>query len=273
MAKEVLFFLAFLACGCGSGASSRPPTIKIYQEAEAAPTRFVGEGRLSHPPEFVELSVKIASECYATPLQASEANQRAVADVMSFFKTLSSTENEHDGVHSKGGYSSPFRRREGSLVSCKGTFAKSTIVQMKSSDISKFAQNFDKIQKKIYGAFSKKGEGLTDSPVTFATIVTPRPQLSHQTREKLEKEALRLAVESAKAKFETTFSAACGDGSYRILRMNEPSAESGRPMPYGLALGDAHSSPSTIAFEEIWVNRTLVVDFEFNGRDCGPVSE
>lgn len=102
-------------------------------------TKLVGEGRISHAPQYIELTIQIRSECFqaaATPL-ASSATSTA--------RTL-----------------------------CEGTFQKTSTIVMKSSRVAGFSRDYREIQQLVHsGSLRKRNTSRSDTPITFTVLGKP----------------------------------------------------------------------------------------------------
>lgn len=267
--------LARLAClGAAllvSGGCYRVPNVTILPgEAALDTTKFVGEGRLSHAADFVELDIQITSQCYRTPLEAVEATDAAVAKVMQLLEAKTDPNNDKDGVFSRGGYTQPFSRYDSRTDrhSCVGTFQKTSTVVLKTSKLDSFAQDFAEIQNIVFTTMSGPSDPSLEQGVTFATTGTPEPQLYYETREQLEQQALADALVNARQKFESTAAAACTNADYRVLKFVENSPGGGRPIPYGgVGGGDLEGA---VGFDAIWINKVLDVFFVIDSECRAP---
>ncbi len=266
MKAHLLFFsvsLGVLAC--------HPPTptaSTIHVASEPPLTKLVGEGRIASPADFVELTVHLQSECHATPAAASAATDKAAAKVMDHLRSAIDPAREGDGIVASGGFTEPFERyvSSGRRI-CQGTFAKRSSLIMKSSRVAEFPAIYRQLQLSIFSSTLQKPAGGSSSPTTFATLETPALRLDHQTREKLEREALGLAVTSARQKFETAAGSMCKSAQPRLVKFVERNASVGRPIAYGAASQKA-APGSAIEFDQIWVNKLLDVYFELDEAAC-----
>lgn len=264
-ARRCPVLLACLGAGLAlaSGCEHAPPNVTVLPgDTVLDTTKFVGEGRLSHAAEFVELDIQVTSECYATPLEAAKATDAAVARIMTLLEAKIDASNDKDGVFSHGGYTAPFSRYDSSTGrhTCVGTFQKTSSVVLKTSKLDSFAQDFSEIQGIVFETMREPQEGEPERGVTFASTGTPQPQLYYETRERLEREALADALVNARDKFEATAAAACKDPKFRVHRFVELSADGGRPIAYG---GAPHrgAEGGAVGFDAIWINKVLDVFF------------
>ena len=261
----VLFLAAATTAACAPRAINvAAPTQAPIDDA----TQFVGEGRLSHAPEYIEFAVTIRSECYPTAMAASQATDQAAARVMKSLRATIDASNPKDGVFSEGGFSQPFSRYINSnLTTCQNTFQKTSTITMKTSKIDEFSKRYAEMQNQIFSQLQAPNGTSQSKSITFATINVPQSRLYYETREALEQQALADALTSAREKFETTSKMACGIKNYRITSFTETNPGAGRPIAY------ARSTPSpsgeqTLAFHAIWINKLLNVKFEAKSGDC-----
>lgn len=248
-----------------SACSTAPPiTVLPHEAAQPQLTKLVGEGRLSHAPDFVELEITITSQCYATPIEAVKATDEAVATVIKLLKAKTDPDNPRDGVFSHGGYTQPYERYISSRrqTVCRNTFQKSSTVTMKTSRLDTFAKEFADIQNIIFTTMSGPTDPEKAEGVTFATTGTPQTQLYYETREELEQKALADALDNARLKFDATANAACKDTAHRIVKFVETRPEAGRPIAYGFGGSDGGGDEGgAIGFDAIWINKVLDVYF------------
>lgn len=266
LALAALALCALAQSACHHHTISAAP---IAQSGVESATLFVGEGRLSHPPEFVELTVTVHAECYPTPIEAVKAADGAVSRVMTLLKAKLDPDNPKDGILASGGYTEPYYRRlrNGGVV-CEGTFQKTAQVVMKTSKVATFPKDFADIQNIVLTTMSNSADPSSRQGVTYAKLGTPTPQLYYETRERLEQEALADALENARQKFEATADVACGSTSHRIVKFTEPGPSSGRPIAYGAAPSfGGGGDGAAVGFDAIWVNKLLNVYFAIEG-DC-----
>ena len=234
------------------------------------PTVFIGEGRLSHAPQYLELSVTVHSECYPTPLEASLATDEAATNVMNLLRGAIDRDNPKDGVFSSGGYTQPFSRyvRQDVTV-CKGTYQKTSTIVMKSSRVAEFPTEYAEIQRVVFsGSLRQVGDDRSEKPVTFASLGEPVPQLYYETRERLEQQALANALANAQLKFSATSKVACEDTSHRILKFVEQSVGGGRPIAYGRSQPSDEGDGSAVELDAIWINKLLEVYFIIEPGAC-----
>ena len=233
-------------------------------------TKLVGEGRLSHPPEYIELTVTVRSLCQPSPLAASEATDAAAAKIMGALRTKIDSDNSQDGVLSDGGYSRAYERYLGpGRTVCGGTFQKTSTIVMKSSRLATFSTDYLAIQQLVLSsAMSKPDEKSVAAPVTFATIGMPTPQLYHKTRERLEQQALAKAVDNARAKFKASAAVACGGVDYHIMKFIEVSPNAARPIAYAAGSGRGEAGAGPVELDVIWINKLLDVYFTIVPASC-----
>lgn len=267
LAPTTALILIGLGAACGAPKSGPAPVVHLNQSQNH--TAFIGEGRLSHAPEYVELTMTITSECFPTPLAASQATDAAVAKAVRFLRGKIDKSNPKDGVFTRGGFTRPFSRYVSVGVTvCRGTFQKTSTITMKSSRVAQFDRDFATIQRMVLGGSLRK----TDDPrsqdaITFANLGTPTPRLYHQTRERLEQEALAKALANARKKLAATI-AVCGKTSPRIVKLEEKSVHGGRPIPYARSQPRTGDANTTVELPAIWINKLLHVYFHLEPNAC-----
>jgi hypothetical protein len=231
---------------------------------------LIGEGRLSHRAEYIELTMTVHAECFATPMAASDAADAAVAQLLEKLNGKIDTSNPKDGVFSHGGFTQPFSRygSAGRLV-CEGTFQKQSTIVMKSSRVDRFAKDYAQIQRDVLsGSLRMPQNPNADGAATYAVLGVPEPQLYYETRERLEQRALADALDNARAKLEATRKAACGISSPSVLKFEENSVHGGRPIPYGRAEAGTVPEGAAVEFDAIWINKLLDVYFVVEPGPC-----
>lgn len=263
----ILTFLSLVGSACGPAI---PAATTIQMAPAPTHTQLIGEGRLAAAPEYIELTVRLQSECYDSPAAASAATDRATAQVRRILIGATDSKHEGDGVFSHGGVTRPFSRYEHNRRTCRGTFQKSADVVMKSSRVAEFPREFSRIQQAILvGTLRKPPAGSTEVGITFATIATPIPRLTHEKREQLERDALADAMANARDKYSAAAKLACAKSSFRVVRFVERSPSEGRPIAYDRSAPSAGTGPA-VEFDAIWINKILVVDFELASKSCAP---
>jgi len=240
----------------------------------AGQVTFSGTGRVASEPDYIELSITVASECYKTPSAARVQTDLRVSKIVEMLKSkINVAAGSRDAVLTSGGYSSPFSKTVYDTNSarhtvCEGTYQKNTLVTLKTTNVANFAADFDDIQEKVLNEFQSAPSDSNDKPVTYVSIGTPQPQLFHETTAKAEKTALALALQDATAKFEATFGA-CAITSYRLASYTDGTeqahAKSYAPEAAHFA-GRASATP--VDFDDLWTRQTLQVKFEFEGGHC-----
>ena len=135
-----------------------------------------------------------------------------------------------------------------------------------------FEVNFQKIEELIYSAgFSPNLAGPVGSARTSATISQPIAHVFSETVVTLEKQALRMALQNAKAEFKELMNEGCGLESFKIAATEEPSPHANLPNPYAGTRGTPPShlpNGAPVAFPDIWVTKALDVTFDFNSGQC-----
>lgn len=276
-ARPYLPGLWLLALVSTAACSAHPQPVVISPSLhefakQQQPTTFIGEGRLSHAPEYIELTVTVEAECYPTPMAANKAADGAVAEVMALLRTTLDPANPKDGVFTQGGYSRPFSRYESGRTVCRGTFGKTASITVKTSRIADFASRYPDIQEQVLTrSLRQPDDKSSERPTTYATLSTPQPRLYYETREKLEQSALADALVNARQKLEATAAKGCGERTYEIVRMVERDVNEGRPIAYGRSQPSRSGSGSALELDAIWINKILEVAFATKPGKCEPL--
>lgn len=241
----------------------------------AGEATIIGKGRVSADPDYVSLTLRVTSECYSTPAEASRANDAKVSDLTEYLQAfVNMGEDSRDDILANGGYTQPFSRTlypDGldSFVVCEGTFQKTTTVILKSTNVSSFGSVLTGIQEYVFADFQPR-KSKNDGPVTFVSIYQPSPELFHETRNRKESEALLLAKSDAINKFETLIHGSCEINYYQIVEIGEPD-ESVHEMPYASkssALGSGEAASVPVFFDAHWVKRAVKIKFYYEGGRC-----
>ncbi len=258
-------------CAVATLAACHPPAARapIVHVADGPPlTQLVGEGRLSAAAEYIELTIRLQSECYSTPQGAAAAADKAAKVVVTILAGAIDPNQSGDGVIAEGGITRPFSRyRQSGGSSCVGTFQKSTTLVLKTSKMAEFGQNFLEIQQAIFAATLTKPNPKFTTATTFATLEAPVPRLKHETRERLEQDALALAIQNARKKYAAVTASSCKQSNFRIIKFVESSPGGGRPIAYK-APTHAPQKSSALKLDDIWINKLLTVSFELERDQC-----
>ena len=135
-----------------------------------------GYSEISAKPDFVKVSFTVNSECYATPLEAVEANRDAVSKIQSFLQSFIATNSDIDNIYTDGGMTSKYRRVNYDVdpaeVTCENTWKHQTDITFKTEDVENFSTTFAKIQQHVLKQYASSYS--SDTPfVTYATINNP----------------------------------------------------------------------------------------------------
>lgn len=268
--KPLLLAITLGAAACAAQAAPAPAPASVVEITRSQnPIKLVGEGRLSHAAEYIELSMSVHAECFDTPIAASNAADAAVAKLMKTLRANIDANNPKDGVFSRGGFTQPFSRYDNGRTVCDGTFQKVSTVVMKTSRVESFARDFAEIQRVVLaGTLKKPANPRADKGIAFALLGTPVPQLYYETRETLEARALADALTNARAKLKATASAACSVSNPRLLKFEETSAHAARPIPYAGAVASAAEDGTAVELDAIWINKLLDVYFIVEPGPC-----
>jgi hypothetical protein len=211
--------------------------------------------------------ITITSECYPTVKEATLANDAIASRIHSYLTTLIDPNNAREQVLATGGYTQKFSRtiqvNNVQVIECKGTFAKTSSLTLKSTRVADFASIFDDMQERVYADLRDASEE-GNNPTTYVTIDTPSPALFYDHRAALEEKAIALAVAHAKAKFDAANSDACKITSTDLVGINDFSTPS---VSKSEAAFDAPRS-APVSFDSQWVNVDVTVEFQFEGGHC-----
>jgi len=243
--------------------------------AMAGVSTFVGEGHVSHPAEYIEVSVTIQSMCFADVNDARNATNDAAKKVLDLMRGKLDSANPKDAAYTSGGSTTRHTISNQINQFCVGKFGKSTNVTLLTSSVSDFEKTFEDLENLVYSdALNMPTRGI-DAPVTYATIQTPIARIYSETIIKLEREALIGAIENAKFEFQVMVDHSCGVSSFQITKTEEPGIQ--RDVfsnPYAGTRGTPRrgsNSAAPVSFADIWVSKGLNVEFTFEGGRCDVV--
>ncbi len=244
----------------------------------AGEATVAGEGRISAKPDYVSLTLRVASECYRAPRDASAANDAKVAEVVHYMQTLVDlSEYSRDDVLANGGYTQPYERTvyprgAESVTVCSGTFQKISTIVLKSTDVAGFGEVLAQIQEYAFADFQRISSD-DEIPVTYMAINQPSPELFHETRSGKEKDALKAAKLDALEKFQTLIAGPCAVSHYQIVDISEPegamNSKSYASEPSSFAPGRGVNAP--VLFDDHWINRAVNIKFYFEGGRCDSI--
>jgi hypothetical protein len=241
--------------------------------AFAGTARFTGQGHLSSPPEYVEVTVNVSSLCYSDINDARDATNDAVNQILELFKTIVDPTNPKDSAHTNGGttsISSGHRVAGSNVLACVSTFKKVAKVTLLTTDLAGFEENFQAIEDLVYGELSGVSTSA-EEPLTVATLKVPVAHVFSETVERVSIQALSQAMTNSKDKFKILMDAGCGVHSYRIDSAVEPHPSANIRNPYAGTRGiprPGSGSGSPVMFGDVWITKALDVTFDFQGGDC-----
>lgn len=236
----------------------------------ATKVELSGQGKVLSEPDYVELRLHINSQCYNTPQDAANANDKAAAKIVSYLNSKVKNDGYYNKVVSHGGYTQTFQSYHRNNIYCKDTFQKSNNIIFRTKDINNFANTFNAIQDKVLESFAKNPKNYIESEITFATISSPQPLISQDKQTELEQQAMSLALKNAKAKLTALFKGQSID-NFKITHISEQAAPIPSPIyntrqkEMMLASDSAHGASYTapVQFDSQWLNKTLYFTFEF----------
>ena len=240
--------------------------------AMAGVSTFIGEGHVSHPAEYIELSVTVHSKCFADINDARNATNSAAQRVLDLMKTKLDPENSKDAAFTSGGTTTRETRVNNISQICRGSFSKTTKITLLSSDVANFESNFSDVEDLVYSDDLSLPSNGVDAPTTYAVISTPIARIYSETIVILERKALTEAIKNAKYEFQILIDHSCGVSSYQITKTEEPNARNDSfSNPYAGTRGTPRrgsSSTAPVSFSDIWVSKGLNVEFTFEGGRC-----
>lgn len=235
----------------------------------AGEATLTGYGEAEAPPEFITVMVRVSSECYPSATVVSTTNDNLANKVLEAIKAVSTRDNE-DEITATGGYviRNTGYYSETRKPICLNTFKKINQIQFKTKEVAKFAEIFATLQDKIYGLGMETTPGHIESPTSYLEISSPIAGLSLKSQKTIERQALGMALQDAKDKFESTIALA-GVKKYRIVNYSEqlimPRHSSDESRDGGRAI--AAPAPAPIEIGNLILRKTLNVRFEYIGDD------
>lgn len=170
-----------------------------------------GSAEVSHEIEYLEVSFTVASECYKSEKDAREANNTAVAALMSILdKSLVGARIDTNDISTSGGGAGPFERnrRVGNenVVECRNTWQQGTTVTYRSNDLGNWDQNINDIHDAVAllsttVVVEEDAGPVVDTPVTNISWSTPSGNICQATRDEMELKAEALATKRANTIF------------------------------------------------------------------------
>ncbi|MEY4615345.1 MAG: hypothetical protein RJB66_305 [Pseudomonadota bacterium] len=231
---------------------------------------WAGEATLSGysemyvPAEFVSVSVRVTSECYVSAQGVSVANDEVASKVLQVLKSLAVT-SAGDEVKATGGFVqryTGYNPTTGKNI-CINNFRKMNQIVFKSKDITNFPGRFAEIQDRLYSLGMETDPNHLEKPTSFLEIGEPGVGISLAQRQEFENQALVLALNDAKEKFEKTLSIA-GIDKYKIINYTD-----GGIIPRRID-DDARRSvaappPAPVELADILISKSVTVRFEYSG--------
>jgi hypothetical protein len=249
-------------------------TAMITGNAYAGTAKFMGQGHISKPAEYVEVNVVVKAECYKDLAGARDAANSAANNVLTLFRSIIDPSNPKDAAYTNGGSTS---KHSGHYISgsniliCANTFQKSIQITLLTTDLQGFEENFLKIEGEIYSSLSG-AVPTTETPVVTGVLATPVAHLFSETVVEVERLALKEALKNARHEFGIIAEAGCGVSGVRISSAVEPSNAESLPNPYAGTRGvppQGNPTGAPVIFADIWITKALEVIFEFEGGVCG----
>jgi uncharacterized protein YggE len=236
--------------------------------ALAGEAHIQGSATVDADPDCVSLQVTINSECYKTPLEASQAADTAAKNIYGFLKGL--VNEGRDQISTNGGYTRVYERYVDGKRYCQGTYQKSTEIKLSVRNVPEFIGFFDKIQEKVF-AESAAQSSDEDSSRTTVSISSPSPELFSEHEEALLMSARGKAVDNALRRFLASVPASCKITSYSIAGISEPAEEERGRYAKSAAGASMGSGNTVISFGKQSVTETVMVQINYDGGQCEPL--
>ncbi len=226
---------------------------------------MTGTAEVGQKPDFMQVTVAVASKCYTTPTLAAKTNGAIAQELKDLFSTFVKTEK--DQVLVFGGFTNQqtlTSYEDGTTKTlCSGYFQTNNIV-LKIADITIWPD----LQSKVV-AIAEKVTASTSGPHTTVTLEQPTPQLYPETLKALEVQALSEATVNATTQMQA-LAKACGLSEIQITEMVTGNS---RPIAYAAEAkdlpGNAPDSPQ-LSFDQQWVQKSITFTwtFEKNNGFC-----
>lgn len=249
----------------------------LIAKSEEPSAEFIGKGQVKTNPDFIKVTFVIQSECYKAPIEATEATDAVAKDIDNYLQRLKAKDDQHFKILVDGGYTSTFSRWHNDRELCRNTFQKTTKVRLKISATQRFDKIFAAMQNHALTNFEEKlGDNYGESPRTFVRIAMPEPKVTPEHHRALEKEALNLALLDAKSAFKAA-TQSCKNHPWKIMNIREEHSNyEPRPRNYQFASArimnagqsSQNENPTPIRFDDLSIEKRLVVTFGFNGSLC-----
>lgn len=240
------------------------------QLTHAGEALIAGQGQVTSVPDYVEINITVDSKCYATPAEASKANDEAARKIVDFLNNKVKRKDQYNKVISNGGYTSPFQVYVHDKILCPNTFQKQNTITFRTQDLNNIESLFFDIQNTVYQQFKGSEPTVIDAPISYAVISNPVPSLSASLRAQLERKAIALAFADAQAKLRALF------GTYplhnvKVTQASEfspdepkPVFRSGNAPMMARAVSEKFAQRAPVQFEDQTFEKTIYFTFVFD---------
>lgn len=238
----------------------------MAQTTLAANIQVVGQGEAAHAPDSVSFTVNVESKCYATPQEASESADGVAEKLVNRLERLFPKKDKYNIISTHGGYTQAYMHYSSGTHQrpCHNTFQKTIQITVQSDELAKFEQLFNQVQDMVYSETPPTGQ--VQNKITYTTMGQPRPQLSFEKYQSLEKQAARQALQNAEEKAQFVL----GDrntNQLQLITVQETLPSYPTPMPMAhkaeAASLSASSSHAPVQFDNITVRKSLSAEFAY----------
>lgn len=235
---------------------------------------FNGEGEVKAEPDFISLTLSVASDCQATPSDAQRATDEVVVRVNQYLESLKDEKDPHFKILIDGGYTSPYSRYFKDRNICDKTFQKQTSITLKMGMRKDLDKLFARLQSHVLSNFDQMGFEGEAVARTYVSLNSPEPQLTPEHIKELSRKALDLAFKDAKANFAATITS-CEPHRWKVASIKEMGGFIPPRLEYKAAPRAAFSTMAAdnamaapVRFDRIRIQKTLLVGFSFEGSLC-----
>jgi uncharacterized protein YggE len=239
--------------------------------AQAGEATLTGYGELVAKPEFVNVTVRVSSECFNSALQVSKANDEVATKVLETLNALADT-TKGDQVTASGGYVQRYTGYSpitGQQI-CVNHFRKINTLSFKTSALENFANTFALLQEEIYKLGMDTAPASSETPTNYLEISEPVAGISVELHKTLERQALAIALQDAKEKFQATLALANVD-KYKIVNFSENAIPPRYVADESRKSIGAPNTPAPVELGTLTITKFLNVRFEYTGGEMNLV--
>tara|TARA_R110002110_G_scaffold415839_1_gene657379 strand:- start:9498 stop:10262 length:765 start_codon:yes stop_codon:yes gene_type:complete len=233
---------------------------------QAGTIQVLGSSEVSHAPDSVSFTINIHAQCYDSIDGARQAADQKSSELFKDLNKLFPIKDKNNQISTHGGYTQPFHggyRPRNAVAACENTFQKNTQITVKTSNLNNFEDLFNQTQDLAYRQ-SQPTSKVTD-PITFVTMNQPNPQLSAEKYQRLEKQAIAMALQNAEDKAQYLIKGK-NIPALKMIAVNESLPNNPGPIPMRNAMKSMAMMESTnapIQFQDNIVRKQLSVIFEY----------